>query len=116
LVATYGFSAGSDSNGNPIYVGKGDNPYLGLTSCPARISVDPAKPGAFMSSSSGENFDNKNASFLAAHSQTLWASVTESTAWNYKFGIRMMSGNYPVMIAKVNISGVTYIGRVSVRN
>jgi hypothetical protein len=113
LVTTYGYSAGNNSDGSKIYIGKGDNSaHLGLTSCPARISIDPAKPGAFMSSAAGENFDNKTAYFLASHPNLIWGTVNESTAWNYHYGIRMMSGAYPVMLARVNISGVTYVGRV----
>jgi hypothetical protein len=95
-------------------VGKGDNSaYLGLASCPARISVDPLKPGAFMSSDSAEVFDNNTAFFLANHADIRWGLVTERTAWNYFYGFKMKSGKYPVMIGRVNISGVTYVGRVS---
>jgi hypothetical protein len=114
FVAANGVIAGYNSDGSKVYVGKGDNSgYLGLSSCPARISVDPLKPGAFMTSSSGEVSDNTTPSFLVKHSSVVWGLVNEQTAWNYFYGLKMMTGSYPMMIGRVNISGVTYVGRVS---
>jgi hypothetical protein len=114
LVASHGYSAGNDLNANPVYIGKGDNSaYLGMASCPAQISINPVKPGAYrMSTATSETFNDKNAFFLANHPNIVWGLVNASTAWNHPHAIRMMSGNYPVMQARVNVSGMTFVGRV----
>lgn len=113
LIALKGVSAGNYSDGFPAYIGRGDNSaYLGMSNCTARISVNPAKSGAFMTNAAGEIFDASSAYFLINHADLLWTNVTASTAFFHPNSMKWMAGKFPMLIGRFNVSGYTVVGRV----
>lgn len=113
MIATYGVSAGTYKDGSPAYLGRGDNSaYSGMTPCAARISTSPTKNGAVMTNNVNETFDATNAYFLVNHADLMWSSVNASTAFLNPNSMKWMSGSYPMLIGRVNISGYTVVGRV----
>lgn len=110
----YGILAGTYSDGSPIYVGRGDNTaFLGMNLTSARVSIDPNRPGLYMTTSSGEVFRDTNATFLANHSSIMWIKVNASTSFTHPYAIKWMSGRFPMLFGRVNVSGYTAVGRVT---
>ena len=85
---------------------------MSLTS--ARVSIDPMKPGLYMTTSSGEIFSNQNATFLANHTSIMWIKVTASTAFAHPYALKWMSGNFAMLFGRVTIAGFTVVGRVRI--
>lgn len=113
----FGVLAGYDANNKPIYVGRGDNTaYLGMNPCVGRVSVDPAKPGVFMMNNNSEVYDATSAVYLVNHVDIYWYSVTGLSAFDKRAAIKFMSGDFPMAIGRVNVSGVIYVGRVHYGN
>lgn len=78
----------------------------------ARISIDPAQPGAFVMNNNSEVYDKTTAMYLRNHAKVKWLSVTGATAFDSLETVKFMAGNYPMAIGRKNVSGVTYLGRV----
>lgn len=83
-----GFSAGTGDDGSNLYVGYGDNSACGSqvrfeeifnfylifflkNPCPARVSTSPSGSGAYMSCTTGENYDPVIAMYLQTNPRVI---------------------------------------------
>lgn len=107
------FPAGPYVDGSTSYMGLGKTSYLGISDCPARLSTKATSPGAFIATSNGEERDVNDAYYKANHPATFWIKATEFTVFENPRTVWFLQGNFAVALARVNVSGVTYVGRVN---
>ena len=111
--AEVGVLVGTYFDGSPNYLGRGDNTLnLNQKPCPARISVNSLKPGAFMQNLNTEVYDNQNAEYLHDHPNMMWFKETGNTAMSNSKAIKFISSTSQMMMARKNFTSFTLVAKV----
>lgn len=108
----HALKAGQNFDGNPEYVGFGDNPNCG--EYPAAGFVVPAGPkgaGAYMSCNVGQSFDNVNASFLIDSTKYRWMMSTSATVMSDSTAL-VLHGNRDWRYGRVFYNGAYRVTKI----
>lgn len=113
--ARSGFSAGPYKDGTAAYVGHGNNNKNGCNQnpCPARISIDPAKPGAYMPCFGSETYDTTTAYYLLKHDDLRWVRTDYINMRTLKNTVQVTASNGNPFLYGRNKNGNYYqVGKV----